>query len=407
MMYTTIKDLDVAGKAVVLRLDLNLPMQDGVVADMTRFERSLPTIRHIINGGGRVVILSHFGRPDGAFDSRYSFQSLVGQISAALGDECLMVQHAGLLPLPDLSRAQAEARVVLVDNTRFFPGEVSGEKNLARSFAELGDIFCLDAFSVAHRSHASVTGIASFLPACVGLALGHEIACLTEAMDSADRPIMAVVGGAKVSTKISVLKHLIDKVDHLVVGGGMANTFLLAQGHTVGKSLAEREQVPIAKGLLASAAEKGCNIVLPVDVATHGSFAATDEPGFYCVEDIPGDKMVLDFGPESLQAVADLARTCKTVLWNGPLGAFELAPFERASASLANVIAGQCRSGALRAVAGGGDTLAMLKQAGVQEDFTFCSTGGGAFLEWLEGKELPGLGSVQQQTQTRAVLSKT
>lgn len=391
MPLKLITDADLSDKRVLLRLDLNLPVQDGVVTDFTRLNRSKATIKYVIEQGGQVVILSHFGRPGGKFVPEASFEHLVDQIANELKLDCKLLKHGGNLPLPKLNLEQEVAEVLIVDNTRFFAGETKGDTELAQELSNLGDVFCLDAFSVTHRAHISVTGLAPLMPTYAGLSLSAEVDSLQKALTEAERPSAAIVGGAKVSTKISVLENLIPNVDCLVVGGGMANTFLLAMGHGVGNSLVEEDQTETALQLLALAKCSGCDVILPVDVATNTTFLATDRPVICNADSVLADSMVLDFGPKSTQAVINAIAAMKTILWNGPLGAFELSPFDEASVAVAKEVARRCASGDLKAVAGGGDTLALLAQAGAVQDFTFCSTGGGAFLEWLEGKALPGL----------------
>lgn len=391
MSLKLITDAELSDKKVLLRLDLNLPLQDGMVTDFTRLDRSKPTINHIIGQGGQVVILSHFARPGGKYVPEASFEHLVDQIAQELQLSCQLLRHGGDLPLPRLNLEQEVADVLIVDNTRFFEGETVGDTDLAYALSSLGDVFCLDAFSVTHRAHTSVTGLAPLLPTYAGLSLSAEIDSLSRAFTEAERPSAAIVGGAKVSTKISVLENLIPNVDCLIVGGGMANTFLRAMGHSIGKSLVEEDQTETALQLLALARRSGCDVILPVDVATNTIFAATDQAVICDADNVHQDSMILDFGPKSTKAVIDMMTAMKTVLWNGPLGAFELSPFDQASVAVSKEVARLCASGGLKAVAGGGDTLALLAQAGVAADFTFCSTGGGAFLEWLEGKSLPGL----------------
>lgn len=395
MPFNSITDVNLSDKRVIIRLDLNLPVQGGLVTDWTRLERSEPTIRHIVEQGGQAVILSHFGRPKGAYAPEYSFDLLFKQLREKLRFRCEMLDHKGKLPLAKLDLPKEVADVLLIDNTRFFEGETSGDAELAKEFAAFGDYFCLDAFSIAHRDHASVTGLARYLPAFAGLSLASELKNLNASLNTVARPSVAIVGGAKVSTKIGVLENLIPKTDTIVVGGGMANTFLKALGHEIGISLVEDEQISTATELMKMADASGCSLVLPLDVATNDSFASTNAALVCDVKDVGRNQMILDFGPASVETIKQTVQAARTVLWNGPLGAFELTPFDIASVELATEVARLCRTGGLTAMAGGGDTLALLAKAGVADDFTFCSTGGGAFLEWLEGKYLPGLAMLE------------
>lgn len=394
MHITDLTSSELSGKRVLLRLDLNLPVVEGIVTDMTRLERSLPTINHIVENGGRAVILSHLGRPGGSADPNLSFAALLEQIRAKIGHECRLLEHRGELPLPELNQEQTDAKVLLVDNTRFFPGEKTGDAALALALSQLGDLFCIDAFSVAHRAHASVSGINAFLPSYLGPSIANELENLAASLDQADHPIVAIVGGAKVSTKIGVLTNLLQKVDHLIVGGGMANTFLAAMGQSVGNSIYEADYESAASDIIAKARQQSCHLYLPTDVATHTEFSATTSPRLRLVDTIPDDEMILDFGPTSTQEIQEIILGAKTVIWNGPLGAFELSPFDTASRAVARTAAESCTQSGARVIAGGGDTLALLGQCGVIDQLTFCSTAGGAFLEWLEGKQLPGLTAV-------------
>lgn len=391
MYITDLTSSELSGQRVLLRLDLNLPVKEGRITDMTRLERSMPTISHIVENGGKAIILSHLGRPKGRADPEFSFSSLLGQIEQKIGRRCCLLEHGGNLPLPELTEEQSKAEVLIVDNTRFFSGEKTGDTELAKALSKLGDLFCIDAFSVVHRAHASVSGINAFLPSYMGPSLANELENLTASLDNADHPVVAIVGGAKVSTKIAVLNNLIRNVDHLIVGGGMANTFLAAKGFGIGKSLHEADYISVASDIIARARQQECQLYLPSDVATHNEFSSTESPHFRLVKTVPEDEMILDFGPNSAKEVQNVVSHARTVIWNGPLGAFELSPFDLASRSVAVAAAEACSKFGTRVIAGGGDTLAMLGQSGVVEKFTFCSIAGGAFLEWLEGKKLPGL----------------
>jgi len=381
---------------VLLRVDFNLPVQDGLVSDWTRFERCAPTIKHIVDQGGQVVLLSHFGRPTGQYDPELSFKVLLAQIQEKLALSCELIDHRGELPLANLSAKQELADVLLFDNIRFFSGETTSDPMLAEAISDLGDCFCLDAFSISHRNHTCVTGLASFLPSFAGFSLVDELDALNETLETISRPCVAIVGGAKVSTKIDVLRNLIPKTDTLVVGGGMANTFLKALGHEIGSSLVEDDQLATAQEMMQLADSVGCVLALPKDVATHKTFASTESALVCGIDDVGDTSMILDFGPQSIASIIEIVASAKTLLWNGPLGAFEITPFHVASTEVAKFVASRCVSGELKAVAGGGDTLALLAKADVSDEFTFCSTGGGAFLEWLEGKQLPGLAVVSR-----------
>lgn len=391
MDWNSIKDVDLTGKRVLLRLDLNLPVVNGVISDMTRLARSRPTINHILSAGGKVVILAHFGRPNGIASADHSFAPFVEQISQFLGRKIAFFQHNGTRPLPCLSKDQQNADILLVENSRFFAGEETGDLDLAQALSKLGDVFCNDAFSVVHRAHATVTGLAAYLPSFAGLALESELSTLTDTLHAPEKPIVAIVGGAKVSTKMKVLRNMVKQVDCLIIGGGMANTFLAAKGYGLGQSLMEEDFVEMAAQVIRLAQQNDCRIYLPVDANTHTAFEATKTARCYPVDNIPENAMILDYGPQSIAQVVQIICTAKTVLWNGPLGAFEIAPFDQGSVAVAREIAEKTALGQMRSVAGGGDTVSVLNQAGCAENLTFVSTAGGAFLEWLEGRTLPGL----------------
>ena len=377
--FRRLQNADVAGKTALVRVDFNVPRDEhGGVSDDTRLRAALPTIRHLRENGAKVMLLSHFGRPDGEADPDLSLHFLQGNLSNLIGEA------VGF-------GADSDANIVLLENTRFEAGETEGDAELAKRWAGMGDLFVLDAFSSAHRAHVSVTGIADHLPAYAGLGMERELDHIGQALDHPATPVMAIVGGAKVSTKIGVLEHLVTKLDTLVIGGGMANTFLAAQGHPVGKSLQEPDQHPKAHDILKAAKASGCTVVLPRDVVVADRFEANADTRVAGLDDVAPHEMILDAGPDTVEAIMDAMDTSRTLVWNGPLGAFETPPFETSTVECAKYAAKLTRSDKLISVAGGGDTVAALAMAGVTDDFTFVSTAGGAFLEWMEGRELPGV----------------
>ena len=393
MRFKTLDDLgDVRGKRALVRVDLNVPMQDGAVSDDTRLRAAVPTVAELADKGAIVLLLSHFGRPKGERRADMSLAPLADAFAHVLGRPVCFVADWSRAAVAELAPGQ----VAILENTRFAPGEETNDPAFARTLAELGDFYVNDAFSAAHRAHASTEGIAHLLPAYAGRAMEAELRALEAALGHPERPVAAVVGGAKVSTKLDVLKHLVGKVDHLIIGGGMANTFLAARGVDVGKSLAERELAPTADEILAAAERANCTVHLPYDVVVAKDFIANPPSLRTCnVHEVAPDEMILDIGPAALEAFADVLKTCRTLVWNGPLGAFETPPFDAATVALARTAAALTQEGSLVSVAGGGDTVAALNKAGVAEDFTFVSTAGGAFLEWMEGKELPGVKALE------------
>ncbi|WP_193172386.1 phosphoglycerate kinase [Nisaea nitritireducens] len=393
--YRTLEDLDARGRTVLLRVDLNVPMKDGAVTDATRIERAVPTIRALRGKGAKVVVLSHFGRPKGARVPEMSLAPIVAPLSGALGGEpvtfaedCIGEKAA------DAVGAMKEGDVLLLENLRFHPGEEKNAEDFTAALAKLGDVYVNDAFATAHRAHASTEGLARHLPAYAGLLMQAELEALGQALEAPKRPVVAVVGGAKVSTKLELLGNLLPKVDFLIIGGGMANTFLFAQGHEVGKSLAERDLADTAREIITKAEQEGCTICLQTDCVVAGEFAAGTPSQVVPASAVPADKMILDAGPESVARFAEVLRESETLVWNGPLGAFEIAPFDAGTVSLARTAAELTDQGALLSVAGGGDTVAALVHAGVAERFSYVSTAGGAFLEWMEGKTLPGVAAL-------------
>ena len=394
MGWNTLDDVALAGKVVLTRVDINVPMEGGVVTDTTRIDKIGPTVGDIIARGGKVVLLAHFDRPKGKVVPEMSLGHLKAALEASLGRKVVFGSDCIGAPAREAIAAAAQGDVVLLENTRFQPGEEKNDPVLAAELAALGDVFVNDAFSAAHRAHASTEGIARLLPSAAGRLMEAELRALEAALGSPQRPVVAVVGGAKVSTKLELLGNLVGKVDHLVIGGGMANTFLVAQGIEVGKSLAERDMAPTALEILAKAKAAGCTIHLPVDVVVAREFKAGAANETVEAGACPADAMILDAGPATVRAVTAVFEASKTLIWNGPLGAFEIAPFNAATNAAARAAAALTRAGKLISVAGGGDTVAALNQAGAAGDFTFISTAGGAFLEWMEGKELPGVAAL-------------
>ncbi|WP_195822543.1 phosphoglycerate kinase [Roseobacter sp. MH60115] len=395
MGWKTLDDMELDGKRVLVRVDINVPVEDGRVTDTTRIDRIVPTIRDILAAGGLPILLAHFGRPKGKVVPEMSLRVTLPALEAALGQDVTFVER----PDPDELKALPAGTVVLVENTRFAAGEEANDPGMAQFLASLGDVFCNDAFSAAHRAHASTTGVAHLLPSCAGRLMQAELSALESALAHPERPVGAVVGGAKVSTKIALLENLVGKLDLLVIGGGMANTFLAAQGAQLGASLQEPDFIDTAKAIMAEAEKTGCRILLPVDGLVAREFkAGADHDALPLGADtvLDADQMVLDAGPESANSVCAAFADLKTLIWNGPLGAFEIAPFDQATNAAAAEAARLTKAGQLISVAGGGDTVAALNQAGAAEDFTYISTAGGAFLEWMEGKELPGVAALSE-----------
>lgn len=388
MDFIRLEDLDIADKTVLVRVDFNVPRaSDGSIMDDTRLASALPTITHLLAANCKVVLLSHFGRPKGKPEPELSLRFIVPALARHLSCDVYFsteIKKAAINAMP-------AGNVMLLENTRFHAGETKGDPGLAKAYAALGDVFILDAFSVAHRAHASSTAIADFIPACAGLALERELDHISQALDVPTRPVMGIVGGAKVSTKIDLLMNLVAKLDTLAIGGGMANTFLYAQGHNIGRSLCEKDLKDTALNILNKAQSAGCQILLPVDVIAAQEFR-TNAPHRVCgLGEVGAEEMILDAGPDTVNALCDAIDSAKTVTWNGPLGAFEIPPFDTSTVEAARYAAKRVMNNGLIAVAGGGDTVSALKHAGAADGFTFISTAGGAFLEWMEGKILPGV----------------
>jgi phosphoglycerate kinase len=389
--FRTLDDAEISGKRVLLRVDLNVPLENGKVSDATRIERVLPTIREIADKGGKVVLLAHFGRPKGGPDQANSLRPIASAVAEHLGrpvgfcDDCIGNVAASAIA------AMKNGEVLLLENTRFHKGEEKNDPAFVAALAELGDLYVNDAFSAAHRAHASTEGIARVLPCCAGRTMQAELDALTLALGTPIRPVAAIVGGAKVSTKLDLLGNLVKRVDVLIIGGGMANTFLFAEGKAVGKSLCEKDLADTARSIVEAAAAAHCRILLPVDATVAKEFKAHAPSRFVDVDHVADDEMILDIGPKSIAAVEEALGTTKTLVWNGPFGAFELPPFDAATMQIARTAALLTGEGKLKSVAGGGDTVSALNAAGVADRFTYVSTAGGAFLEWMEGKVLPGV----------------
>jgi phosphoglycerate kinase len=395
--FKTLDDLpeDLTGKRVLVRVDLNVPMDGARVTDDTRLKALLPTVFELSDRGAIILLLSHFGRPKGQVRPDMSLAQLVMPLHRLTGREVRFIEDC---QGPEAERAigtMLPGNIGVLENTRFHAGEEKNESALAAAMAALGDYYVNDAFSAAHRAHASTEGVAHLLPSYAGRAMETELKALERALGNPERPVAAVVGGAKVSTKLAVLGHLLDKVDHLIIGGGMANTFLAARGVNVGKSLAEHDLIGEAESIFDRAEQAGCTIHLPYDVAVAKEFAANPPSLRICnVHEVAADEMILDVGPAAVEALGDVLKNCRTLVWNGPLGAFETPPFDTSTVALAKTAAALTKEGSLVSVAGGGDTVAALNHAGVAGEFSFVSTAGGAFLEWMEGRALPGVAAL-------------
>jgi phosphoglycerate kinase len=393
--FSTLDDIDVRGKRVLLRADLNVPVKDGVVTDATRIERLAPTIETLIDKGAKVIVMSHFGRPKGGPDPALSLRVLMVPLEKAIGGR--KVTFAADCIGEEAKRAVAAlqpGQVALLENLRFHKGEEANSSDFARALAELGDIYVDDAFSAAHRAHASIDALARLLPAAAGRLMEAELNALTAALDSPARPVLALIGGVKVSTKLDLLRFIIGKVDLLAIGGAMANTLLLAQGKEIGRSLCERDMADTARRLLALASERSCRVILPEDAAVASELAPGVATREVAIDMVPPHAMILDIGTRTLASIGAALDEARTLVWNGPLGAFETPPFDRGTAAVAKRVAELTRAGKLLSVAGGGDTVAALAAAGVIDELSYVSTAGGAFLEWLEGRELPGVAAL-------------
>ncbi|UHD45032.1 phosphoglycerate kinase [Aureimonas altamirensis] len=394
-LFKTLDDVDLAGKRVLVRVDLNVPMQDGRISDTTRIDRVLPTIREIAGKGGKVILLAHFGRPKGKVDKAQSLEPVAEALSDKLGKPVGFAEDC-VGPIPEgIVANMADGDVLLLENTRFHPEEEQNDDAFAAKLASLGDLYVDDAFSAAHRAHASTEGITHHLPSYAGRAMQAELDALEKGLGDPARPVVAIVGGAKVSSKIDLLSNLVTKVNCLVIGGGMANTFLAALGKDVGKSLCEHDLTDTARSILKSAEGSGCVVLLPVDAVVAREFKANAPSETVSVDKVPADAMILDLGPASTGQIKEWISKARTLVWNGPLGAFEIAPFDTATVAAAKHAAERTRNAHLVSVAGGGDTVSALNHAGVVDEFTYVSTAGGAFLEWMEGKPLPGVDALK------------
>ena len=390
--YKTLDQLEVAGKRVLVRVDLNVPMQDGKVSDATRIERLVPTIEALAKAGARVVLLSHFGRPKGKPTPEASLEQLVAPLSAALGGRKIAFATDCIGPEAErVVAALEDGDVALLENLRFHPGEEINDPGFASALAKLGDLYVNDAFSAAHRAHASTEALAHLLPNAAGLLMQAELEALSAALEKPERPVAAIVGGSKVSTKLDLLNSLVSKVDLLIIGGAMANTMLLAQGVEVGKSLVERDMLDTAKAIFGAAEKAGCTIVLPEDAVVAAKLAVGQDTTIVPVGQVPADQMILDAGPKTVATIIAKLEGAKTLVWNGPVGAFEFPPFDAGTNAIAQDVARLVAAKRLLAVAGGGDTVSAMSHAGVIDKLSYVSTAGGAFLEWLEGRELPGV----------------
>ena len=395
MSYRTLDGLDVAGKRVLLRADLNVPVRDGKITDLTRIERLSPTIRELADKGAKVIVCSHFDRPKGKRVPEMSLAPMADALAHVLGKPVAFADDCIGAPAQDAVAKLAAGGVLVLENTRYHAGEEKNDPALAAELAKLADIFVNDAFSAAHRAHASTEGVAHLLPSYAGRLMQRELEALTAALGAPVRPVIAIVGGSKVSTKLDLLGNLVSKVDLLVIGGAMANTFLAAEGVSVGKSLQEAEMHATAREIAAKAQAAGCEIILPVDAVTATEFRADPPTKTVDISAIPADSMMLDVGPKTVAAIIAKLAGVKTLIWNGPLGAFEMTPFDAATVGLAHAVADLTQAGKLVSVAGGGDTVSALRHAGVSDKMSYVSSAGGAFLEWMEGKVLPGVAALE------------
>ncbi len=390
--FKTLDDMsDIQGKRVLVREDLNVPMAEGRVTDDTRLRATVATVGELADKGAIVLVLAHFGRPKGVPSPEFSLSQVVKPYSEVLGREVRYIDWEGA---DDAVATLEPGDIAVLENTRFFGGEETNDAAVVQRFASLGDLYVNDAFSAAHRAHASTEGLAHVLPAFAGRAMEAELDALQKALGEPEHPVAAVVGGAKVSSKLDVLRHLVTKVDHLIIGGGMANTFLAARGVDVGKSLCEHELASVCEQIMEAADRANCTVHLPYDVVVAKEFKPNPATRTVNVHEVAADEMILDVGPAAVESLGDVLKNCRTLVWNGPLGAFETPPFDKATVALAKTAAALTEGGSLVSVAGGGDTVAALNHAGVAGAFTFVSTAGGAFLEWMEGKDLPGVAAL-------------
>jgi len=396
MDFQSLRELDVKDKTVLLRADLNVPAQRGKVTDSTRIDRLKPTIDYLREHGAKVLVLSHFGRPEGEQNPEMSLAFLVPVLKERWGCSVRFAPNCIGESAEKLAASLQPGEIGLLENLRFHKGETDNDPAFAQALATLGDIYINDAFSAAHRAHASTEGIARLLPAAAGLLMGAELEALNKALEHPQRPVAAIAGGSKISTKIDVLMHLIDKVDFLILGGGMANTFIHAKGGDIGASLCEKDMADKAQEIMAHADDKGCEIYVQRDAVSVTEIHSDSDIEIVDAAQVPGERMAIDIGPDSTAEIIEKLKTCKTIVWNGPLGVFEIPPFDKGTNAIAHAVADLTKTGKLVSIAGGGDTVAALENAGCSNDFSYISTAGGAFLEWMEGKGLPGVAALSK-----------
>lgn len=396
MKFQTIKDIDVKGKKILLRADLNVPKYHHTITDTTRIDRLKPTIDYLTSHGAKVLILSHFGRPEGEQNPEMSLAFLTSVLEQRWSKHVRFAPDCIGEDANHMSNSLHDGDILLMENVRFYKGEEKNDPAFTQELAKLGEIFVNDAFSAAHRAHASTEGLAHLMPSAAGLLMEEELNALTSALITPEKPVLAVTGGSKISTKIDVLMHLIDKVNYLVLGGGMANTFLYAKGYDMGKSLCEKNMIDQAKEIMDKAEKIGCEIILPLDVIAAKELKENAAHACVEVNNIAADQMAIDIGDKTIRYIQEKIALCKTVVWNGPMGVFEIKPFDKGTNAIATFVAQQTKDGKCCSVAGGGDTVAALENAKVNHDFTYISTAGGAFLEWLEGKTLPGVAALKK-----------
>jgi len=396
MSFKTLDGIDVKGKRVLLRVDLNVPVSHGAVTDITRIERVKGTILELADKGAKVILLAHFGRPKGKAVAEFSLRQIIPAMDKVLGRKVLFAEDCIGAPARAAVSAMQGGDIVLLENTRFHAGEEQNDPAFAKALAENGDIYVNDAFSAAHRAHASTEGLAHILPAFAGRSMQKELEALEKGLGHPKHPVIALVGGAKISTKIDLLNNLTEKVNALVIGGGMANTFLAAQGVNIGKSLCEHDLAATARAIMAKAERENCAVILPIDAVVAYHFEANAPARHYGIDAVPADGMILDIGEQSIERINAALDEAASLVWNGPLGAFELPPFDKGTVAVARRAAERTRQGKLVSIAGGGDTVSALNHAHIAQDFTYISTAGGAFLEWLEGKSLPGIAALEK-----------
>ena len=403
MIYNTFNEIELNNKRVLVRVDLNVPFENGKVSDNSRIDRIIPTIKRIQEHNAQPILLSHFGRPKGKFDSKLSLLKVVPYLASRLNQEVVFSHDiVGPSVLENLGRTKGN-KIFLLENIRFEPGEENNDKEFATELAKIGEVFCNDAFSVSHRAHASTVGLPGILPSFAGLLMTEELLALESVLTKPKKPVTAVIGGAKVSTKLTLLKNLIKKVDKIIIGGGMANTFLYAKGFSIGKSLCEKNLKEQAIDILNKASEQNCEIHLPIDLVCAKEFKNNVASSVYAVGQCRDDIMILDSGPKSIKKFKDVLRQSKTIIWNGPLGVFELKPFDHATKVTAKYVAKLTKNNYVTSIAGGGDTVSALSSAKVTDDFTYLSNAGGAFLEWIEGTELPGLIALEKNFKSKTI----